>query len=124
MDSDEALAFQDLSLLVQELERPPKIIILENVFGLLQRSKTNNVAPIGFIRRGTRAINGRTVRFGVEFWRDYTLVCEPFILSSVSLGLPMSRRRVFLILVRNDFVRPDLAKRISDNLTVVKTHPL
>ncbi|MFM7982174.1 MAG: hypothetical protein ACKPKO_22930, partial [Candidatus Fonsibacter sp.] len=110
MDSDKALAFQDLSLLVQELERPPKIIILENVFGLVQRSRNNGVAPIDFIRRATCVINGRTVRFGVEFWRDYTLVCEPVILSSGSLGLPMPRRRIFLILVRNDSMRPDLTK--------------
>eukprot|EP00969_Alexandrium_andersonii_P137462 6080038-Alexandrium_andersonii.AAC.1 len=62
------------------------------------RSRTTGTAPIDFIRFGSRVIHGREVRFGLEFWKNYRMAADPLVLSSSALGLPMSRRRVFLVM--------------------------
>eukprot|EP00969_Alexandrium_andersonii_P130449 5768690-Alexandrium_andersonii.AAC.1 len=62
----------------------------------MARSRTIGAAPVDFICFGVCAVHGWEVHFGLRFWKIYRMATDPLVLSSSSLGLPMSRRQVFI----------------------------
>ena len=109
----------------------PKVIILENVFGLLTPIRNNKMAhhyprPIGFIINGitTMEDDGQVQKYkhGLNFLKDYvTYYC---VLDALASGLPMRRRRVFIIMVRVDAYTQRAFDLFSMLFRKVVQHPL
>ena len=109
----------------------PKVIILENVFGLLTPIRNKKMAqrysrPIDIILNGitTMEDDGQVQKYkhGLNFVKDYaTFYC---VLDALASGLPMRRRRVFIIMVRVDVYTQSAFDMFSMLFRKVVQHPL
>ncbi|CAK0890100.1 unnamed protein product, partial [Prorocentrum cordatum] len=99
---------------IQYLRNPnapkPKLVILENVGGMLAPFRNPKFSefkcPLDYLMRGTSCIadpktkKNKPFKHGLEFLPDYKATY--FTLDARTAGLPMRRRRVFILLVRVD----------------------
>ena len=109
----------------------PKMVILENVAGMLN-TLTGKLAqqyktPLDFLLHGTstrKNHRGQRVKFqhGLTFLEKYK--CAHFTHDSHYAGLPMIRRRLFIILIRRDLCDGDVSGKLLGLLDKVKKHPL
>ncbi len=80
-------------------EKQPKVLLLENVRGLLSHDKRNTVKTI------------------LQIISDVGYTVDFKLLNSKYFGVPQSRERVYFVAVRNDLVQNEQWK-IEDNLVV------
>ena len=117
----EAQVFFHISRYLNESEHAPKVVILENVGGLLQKSK-KAPAPIEFVKNGFLLENGRKVFYGLSYLKRYILL-EPMIVESSTFALPMIRTRVFLVLVRKDIAIGAQLATIPATMRAIQRRP-
>eukprot|EP00439_Symbiodinium_sp_Y106_P082210 s128_g21.t1 len=104
-------------------ERRPRLVILENVKGLLAPNPETEHPPIDFILRGRNPESQEDCYQGTEPNADWGLsLIEGYglrwdILYSYDWGLPQSRPRVYIVMVREDAGGQKAAERIFDVLT-------
>eukprot|EP00974_Lingulodinium_polyedra_P086391 8370118-Lingulodinium_polyedra.AAC.1 len=96
-------------------ERPPRAVILENVPGLLARVGVGG-APIDFIMDNKR--------YGLKRLRSRYWIVQPIVLSSAMMGLPMNRKRVFIILIRRDVAADGVATGVLANSQIMHDNPI
>ena len=99
----------------------PKLVVLENVLGLVARGK--NGSPIDFVMSGLMRENGKTQKIGLSFNTNYH-VMQPVKLTSKQLGLPMRRARVFIIMVRRDMLSSVQCQNIQANIKLAEANPI
>ena len=112
--------FLNISRWLATTEKPPKKVVLENVPGLMQRNKFG-VAPIDFIMYGKVKGPSGVVEYGLSYLQRYHVV-PPTIISSRNLGLPMVRKRVFIVLGRTDVMTKDEVLVLSTVLHALSSH--
>ena len=91
----------------------PKLAILENVGGMLQPFNNPTFGefkcPLDYLMRGTshftdpKTNKKKTFKHGLEFLPDYKVT--HFTLDARTSGLPMLRRRLFILLIRLDVLK-------------------
>ena len=118
----EAKVFLDISKYLRHSIKKPRVVILENVYGLLLRNKSG-CAPIDFIMDGVLRDGRLKYEYGLNLLPHY-IVLTPIVLSSDMFGLPMVRRRVFLVLIRKDCCTPTISNNIAVNIDFIKSHRL
>ncbi|CAE8640292.1 unnamed protein product [Polarella glacialis] len=103
-------------------ERRPRFVILENVRGLLAPNPETEHPPIDFILRGKNPENKADCYQGTEPGAEWGLSFIPGyglrwdVLYSYDWGLPQSRPRVYIIMVREDAGGQAAAEKIFDVL--------
>ena len=107
----------------------PRCVILENVGGLLQPFSCSSVpqqykTPLDYILRGVSRQGTRKIKHGLEFLPEYAIT--HLTLDARHAGLPMRRRRVFIVMIRRDLVRDHAHPfdAFHGLLSKVKSHPL
>lgn len=104
-------------------ERRPRLVILENVRGLLAPNPETDHPPIDFILRGKNPENPEdcyqgtapNADWGLSLIQGYGLRWD--VLYSCDWGLPQSRPRVYIVMVRDDAGGQAAAERIFEVLT-------
>ena len=90
---------------------PAKVVILENVWGVMMRSKRMNLdAPIHSI------MNSKA--YGLHYLSNYW-VSEVLSLRADNIGLPHSRRRVFIVLMAKRYHSLEAVQRVISNVRLV-----
>ncbi|CAK0903092.1 unnamed protein product [Prorocentrum cordatum] len=103
-------------------DRRPRLVILENVRGLLAPNPETDASPIEFILRGKNpdkkehCYEGTEpgADWGLQFIEGYGLRWDVFY--SCDWGLPQSRPRVYIVMVRDDAGGQEAAERMFDIL--------
>ena len=104
-------------------ERRPRLVILENVRGLLAPNPETDHPPIDFILRGKNPENAEDCYQGTAPNADWGLsLIEGYglrwdVLYSCDWGLPQSRPRVYIVMVRDDAGGQAAAERIFEVLS-------
>lgn len=102
-ESADAQPFLQISRFLHTTRVPPKIVVFENVKGLIMKGKVGE-APVEFIMNGVRRnAGGRLVKYGLKHLQNY-VVLDPVTTRSADVGLPMVRSRIFIVLIRKDIV--------------------
>ena len=123
--------FNFRSWLEREDTPKPRCVILENVGGLLQPFSCKSVSqqyrtPLDYILRGVSQQGTRKVKHGLEFLPEYAVT--HLTLDARHGGLPMRRRRVFIVMIRRDLLQDQDQthpfKALHGLLSRVKAHPL
>ena len=121
--------FLNISKWLATITQPPKVVVLENMPGLLQKNK-HGIASIEFILYGkiNESVYGkygpvcRTVEYGLTYLSRYRVIQAPRVISSKNLGLPMLRKRVFIVLGRTDVKTEDWALQLPNVLDALARH--
>ncbi|CAE7264645.1 sinIM, partial [Symbiodinium natans] len=108
--------------------RRPRLVILENVRGLLAPNPETEERPIDFILRGrnpedsAQCYPGTRPKddWGLELIKGYGLRWD--ILYSSDWGLPQKRPRVYIVMVRDDVGGQEAADRIFEVLRTCAGH--
>ena len=106
------------------------MVVLENVPGLVQKNK-HGIAPIEFILYGKvnekvssneGKVRFRTVEYGLTYLSRFRVIQAPRVISSKNWGLPMLRKRVFIVLGRTDVKTEDWALQLPNVLDALSRH--
>ena len=62
-------------------------------------------------------------KIGLNYLRHKYHILEPIIMMSTVVGLPMTRRRCFIVLIRNDLATPYHVTTIYNNIALIKKYP-
>ena len=105
-------------------DRKPKLLILENVKGLLAPNPETNSTPIDFVWRGRNPDSERhcyagmkaSAEWGPEAIPDYVLRWD--LLYTLAWSIPQLRPRVYIIVVRTDVGGQHTVDRIFRSLHI------
>ena len=96
--------FEHIHDFLKHAEKPPKVVVLENVAGVSKSSKDSHASgagdltPADWIMKG---LGGKKKRFGLGSLSRY-LVRQTPPQSCMQYGLPIRRTRIFWVLLRRD----------------------
>ena len=63
---------------------------------------------------------GRQVHYGLNALAGKYIILDPMVHSSSSMGLPMQRERVFIVLLSREAVKESVAANIPKNLELIR----
>ena len=98
-----ARPFFDLRQFMEESPAAPRIMFLENVAGMLRKSKArgDSPTPLEFLLRGKITHGKGHINIGLKYIQRYH-VSEAICLSARGVGLPMKRERIFILCALKD----------------------
>ena len=103
------MPFLEIAQFLREGKRMPKLVILENVLGLVHTSKKTTTSPLDCVLHGEVVTHGVNHQIELAQLKRYHL--EIIAVYGNSFGLPFKRSRVLIMLFRQDaFKLEDVTK--------------
>ena len=117
-EQEAAKPFFFLQNFLEKSPYPPRVMILENVVGMTVSSKSKP-APIDFILNGVIRHGKHKIKVGLNFLTRY--MASPVLrLNSRLCGLPVTRSRIFLVLLRKDCFSEHDMQEIVKAVTILQ----